>query len=87
MGSVRKRGRTWYFRFVDADGVKRERKGCSDRRATEELARAAESEAAKIRAGLIDPRDLARREKPKLIFCGGCPCLKTVREVRLPLPS
>ena len=62
MASLRKRGRVWYYRFVDADGVGRERKGCTDRRATEELARAAESEAAKIKGGLVDPRDLARRE-------------------------
>jgi integrase len=62
MASLRKRGRVWYFRFVDADGVKRERKGCSDKRATEELARAAESEAAKIREGLVDAKDLARRD-------------------------
>jgi hypothetical protein len=59
MASMRKKGRVWYYRFVDADGVKRERRGCSDRRATEELARAAEAEAAKIRAGLLDPRELA----------------------------
>jgi integrase len=56
VASLRKRGRLWYFRFVDADGVKRERKGCPDKRATEELARAAESEAAKVQAGLIDPK-------------------------------
>jgi integrase len=31
-------------------------KGCTDRRATEELARAAESKVAKIKAGLIDPK-------------------------------
>lgn len=62
MASLRKRGRVWYYRYVDADGVSRERKGCTDRRATEELARAAESEAAKIKGGLVDPRDLARRE-------------------------
>jgi integrase len=59
MASLRKRGRLWYFRFVDADGVKRERKGCTDKRATEELARAAESEAAKVRAGVIDPKAIA----------------------------
>jgi integrase len=52
----------WYFRFVDADGVKVERRGCTDKRATEELARAAEQEASKIRAGLVDPRDAAIRE-------------------------
>jgi integrase len=56
MASLRKRGRVWYFRYVDADGVKQERKGCPDKRATEEMARAAETEAAKIKAGLIDIR-------------------------------
>ena len=62
MASYRKRGKVWYYRFIDADGIKREAKGCTDKRATEELARAAESEAAKIKAGLIDPSDLARKD-------------------------
>jgi integrase len=62
MASLRKRGRVWYFRYTDADGVNRSRKGCTDRRVTEELARAAEAEAAKIRAGLVDAKDLARRD-------------------------
>src|SRR5262245_24897276 len=61
MASLRKRGRVWYYRFVDADGVKREERGWPDRRATEEMARAAEAEAAKTRAGLIDPKDIAYR--------------------------
>ena len=56
MASLRKRGKVWHFRYVDADGIKRERRGCSDKRATEELARAAEMEAARIRAGLSDPK-------------------------------
>jgi len=62
MPSYRKRGKTWYYRFTDADGIKREEKGCSDKRATEELARHAESQAARVKAGVIDPRDLSRRE-------------------------
>ena len=62
MASLRERGRVWYFEYSDADGVKHEVKGCTDRRATEELARQAESEAAKIRAGLIDPRDTGYRD-------------------------
>jgi hypothetical protein len=41
--------------------VKQERRGCPDRRATEEMARAAELEAARTRAGLTDPRELAYR--------------------------
>ena len=63
MASLRKRGRVWYYRVTDADGVKREVKGCPDRRATEEMARAAESEAARTRAGLIDPNAEARRRQ------------------------
>ncbi len=39
--------------------MKHEVKGCSDRRVTEELARAAETEAARIKAGTIDPKELA----------------------------
>ncbi len=56
MASFRKHGKIWYYRYVGSDGVKRERKGCSDKRVTEDMARAAESEAARIRSGLSDPR-------------------------------
>ena len=59
MASLRKRGRIWYYRYSDADGVKHEVKGCTDKRATEELARQKESEAAKIKAGVIDLKELA----------------------------
>src|SRR5262249_20713997 len=61
MASLRKRGKVWYFRYVDGDGVKREAKGCPDRRVTEEMARAAGAEAARIRARVIDPKELAYR--------------------------
>ena len=60
MASLRKRGRVWYFSFIDQDGRPSERKGCPDKRVTEELARAAESEAARIKAGLVDTKELAR---------------------------
>lgn len=36
-------------------------KGCADKRVTEDLVRQAESEAAKSRAGLVDPKELAYR--------------------------
>jgi integrase len=62
MASFRKRGKVWYYRYVDADGVKRTVKGCSDRRATEGMAREDELEAANIRRGLVDAKDLARRD-------------------------
>jgi hypothetical protein len=61
MASFRQRGKVWYYRYVDAEGEKREEKGCSDRRVTEEIARAAESEAAKLRAGLVEPKAIALR--------------------------
>src|SRR5207253_637142 len=61
MAEVRKRGRNWYYRYIGADGVRVERKGCPDKRVTEEMARAAESEAAKVRAGLTDPKADAYR--------------------------
>jgi hypothetical protein len=41
MASLRKRGKVGYYRFVDSDGTKCEVKGCSDKWATEELAREA----------------------------------------------
>jgi integrase len=56
MASYRKHGKVWYYRFTDADGKKWERKGCTDRRAAEEFARAAESDAARTKAGLSDPK-------------------------------
>ena len=60
MASFRKRGRNWYYRYVNADGEKLEEKGCPDRRATEEIARGKESDVARIRAGL-DPKELDYR--------------------------
>ena len=62
MASLRKRGKVWYYRYVDADGVRQTARGCTDKRATEELAHAAEAKAAKIRAGLVDPKELAYRD-------------------------
>jgi hypothetical protein len=56
MASFRKHGKVWHYRFTDANGKKWEVKGCTDRRATEEFARAAESEAARTKRGLVDPK-------------------------------
>ncbi len=67
MASLRKRGKVYYFRFTDSDGIKRERKACSDKRESEGMAAAAEAEAAKIRGGYIDPkapRYLAHEGRP-----------------------
>ena len=65
MASLRKRGKVWYYRVVQADGTRPEIKGCSDRRETERMAAAAETEAAKIKAGLIDAKALAHRDHAK----------------------
>ena len=62
MASFRKRGKNWYYKYVDGSGQPVEVKGCTDRRATEAMARAAETEAANVRGGLIDPKDLAYRK-------------------------
>jgi integrase len=56
MASYRKRGKVWYFRITDENREKQERKGCTDRRVTEELAREAESKVARIKAGLVDDK-------------------------------
>ena len=68
MASVRKKGKIWYFRFTDSEGAKRERKGCPDRRVTEEMAREAETEAAKIKAGLIDPAIIRRQSEGRRLI-------------------
>ncbi len=65
MASLRKFGKVWYYRYTDADGIRREVRGCPDKRATEDMARHAESQAAKVRAGMVDPRELAMREAGK----------------------
>jgi hypothetical protein len=65
MASFRKRN--WYFTYGDADGRRVERKGCPDKRVTEGLAAQAEAEAARIRAGLSDPKTtgyLAHEARP-----------------------
>jgi hypothetical protein len=61
MASLRNRGGVWHYRYVDADGVQHERKGCPDRRVTEAMAAAAEAEVSKVRAGLIDPKAVGFR--------------------------
>jgi integrase len=62
MASFRKRGRVWHYRYIDADGVQHERKGCSDLRATEAMAAHAEAEAGRVRSGMLDPRSESRRQ-------------------------
>src|SRR5215203_216559 len=66
MASFRKKSKTkdapWYFTYTDADGRRRELRGCPDKKATEQIARDHETKAAMIRAGLVDPKDARYRE-------------------------
>src|SRR5690348_4121616 len=52
----RRKGSTWYIAYVDENGVRRTKRGCPDRAATEAMARKLESEAELRRRGVIDPR-------------------------------
>ena len=54
-----KNGKIWYYRYMDASGKQVERKGHWDFKTTQAMARKAEDEAAKIRNGLVDPKDAA----------------------------
>ncbi len=62
MAEIVKRGKYWYYRFTSHEGRRVMRKGCADRRVTEQMATAAELEAAKVRAGLVDPKETAYRD-------------------------
>ena len=62
MASLRKIGKNWFYRFIDENGKQRERKGCADKRETDRMASAAETEAANIRQGFIDPKALGYRK-------------------------
>jgi integrase len=61
MASFRQHGKLWYFRFIDASGKQVERKGHWDKKTAQAMARKAEDEVAKVRSGLIDPKDVAYR--------------------------
>jgi integrase len=63
MSSLVKRNKIWHFKFKDEHGVWRQRKGCTDRGETQRMANAAETRAAQIRAGMIDPAELRRQEQ------------------------
>ena len=56
------RGKAWYYRLTLADGRRVTRKGCTDKRVTEQMAAAAEIQEAKIKSGLVNPKDVAYRD-------------------------
>lgn len=59
MTSFRKKNGIWFFRFVNAEGKQRERKGHADLITTKLMAGKEESEVSKIRNKLIDPAEVA----------------------------
>ncbi len=65
---LRKRGRVWYFTFIDHDGRKIKRKGCTDKQATVGMSQGAETRARRIRNGEISARDadLPKQERRPL---------------------
>jgi integrase/recombinase XerC len=65
MASFRRRGKAgiWYYRFIDEHGTPVERKGSRNKRVAEQMATEAESQATKIRQGLLDPADVAARKE------------------------
>ncbi len=56
------RGKVWYYRLTLANGRRVMQKGCTDKRETERMRDAAAIEQAKVRSGLVDPKELAYRD-------------------------
>jgi hypothetical protein len=61
-GKLIQRGKVWYLRYTGADGRRTMKRLSTDRRVAEELARDIDREQDRLRAGWIDPRDLAYRD-------------------------
>ncbi len=59
MASFRKKNGVWHYRFIDAQGRQRERKGHVDLVTTRLMASKAESDASKVRNKLVDPAEIA----------------------------
>jgi len=62
MASVRKGGNRHYIRYTDADGVRHESESYTDKRVAERRCWEIEHEAEQIKAGPIDPKELAIRQ-------------------------
>jgi hypothetical protein len=57
MASLRKRGKTWYARFRDANGKQVEKRCGPDKSVALRLANGLESQVQAIRSGIADPRE------------------------------
>src|SRR4051812_2311982 len=51
-----RKGSCWYIAYTDENGVRRTKRGCPDKAASEMMARQLESESELRRRGVIDPR-------------------------------
>jgi integrase len=61
-GKLIQRGKVWYLRYTGADGRRTMKRLSTDRRVAEELARDIDREQDRLRAGWIDPEDVAYRD-------------------------
>src|SRR4051812_9603467 len=62
MATLRKRGDTFYVRWTDHGGAKREKAIGRDKRVAEQAKARIEGELDRQRAGLVNPRDLTLRD-------------------------
>ena len=56
-GGKKTKGGTWYLQYFDEHGVRRTMRGCSDKGATEQLARKVEADVMLRKKGVIDAKD------------------------------
>ena len=66
MASIRKRGKTWYVRARDETGRQIERKAGPDKSVANQIKRDMESTLSKIKAGILDPRDVSAIEAERV---------------------
>jgi len=62
MASLRKRGATYFIRWTDFNGEKREKSAGRDKRVAEQALHRIEEELDRQRMGLVSPKDLAARD-------------------------
>src|ERR1700727_462986 len=53
-----RKGAAWFIAYTDENGKRRSVKGCTDKAATEGIARKLETDAEERRRGVIDPKDI-----------------------------
>jgi integrase len=66
VASIRKRGKTWYVRSRDETGRQIERKAGPDKSVANQIKRDLESTLSKIKAGILDPRDVSAIEAERV---------------------